>query len=195
MPAALIVRLLFWLWFGAAVAAGQFLWLQRLPPFGVPAVVLGLTAIVLAAYFSLRPVRAWADAIDVRALVLLHVTRFVGVYFLILYQRGELPRAFAVPAGFGDIVVAIMALPVALAPVEPAVRQRALRIWNVVGLADILLVVFTAARINLAHPGELRPLTHLPLSLLPTFLVPLIIATHVILFARLSRERIAQTPA
>lgn len=195
MPAALMVRLLFWVWFGAAVAAGQFLWLQRLPPFGIPAVVLGLTALVLAAYFSLRPVRAWVDAIDVRALVLLHVTRFVGIYFLILYQRGELPRAFAVPAGLGDIVVATMALPVALAPLDLAVRQRALRIWNVVGLADILFVVFTAARINLAHPGDLRALTHLPLSLLPTFLVPLIIATHVILFARVSRERAAETSA
>jgi hypothetical protein len=33
----------------------------------------------------------------------------------------------------------------------------------------------------------MRALTHLPLSLLPTFLVPLIIASHVVIFARLSR--------
>jgi hypothetical protein len=31
----------------------------------------------------------------------------------------------------------------------------------------------------------MRALTYLPLSLLPTFLVPLIIATHVMLFLRL----------
>jgi hypothetical protein len=32
-----------------------------------------------------------------------------------------------------------------------------------------------------------RPFTHLPLSLLPTFLVPLIIATHIIIFMRIRR--------
>jgi hypothetical protein len=188
MPAALIVRLLFWLWFGAAVAAGHLLWLQRLPPYGVQAIIVGLSAVALLAYFRIQAVRAWVDSIDLRGLVLLHVTRFVGIYFLVLYQRGELPRAFAVPAGFGDIIVASMALPVAFAPLDPHARRRAIRIWNVVGLADILLVVVTATRINLANPFQLRALTHLPLSLLPTFLVPLIIATHVIIFVRIARS-------
>jgi hypothetical protein len=192
MPAGLIVRLLFWLWFGLAVAAGHFLWLQRIPPFGVQGIILGLSVILLAAYFRVEAVRTWVDRIDLRTLVLLHVTRFVGIYFLVLHERGELPRAFAVPAGFGDIVVATMALPVALAPLEPPVRLRALRIWNVVGFVDIVLVIVTAARINLNAPGQLRALTHLPLSLLPTFLVPLIIAIHVIIFARIARtERTA----
>jgi hypothetical protein len=189
MPAALIVRLLFWLWFGAAIAAGHFLWLQRLPPFAVQGIILGLTAVVLLSYFRIAAVRAWVDALDLRALVLLHVTRFVGIYFLVLYQRGELPRAFAVPAGFGDIIVATMALPVAFAPLESDARRRAIRIWNVVGLVDILLVVVTATRINLTNPAQLRPLTHLPLSLLPTFLVPLIIATHIIIFIRISHAQ------
>ena len=133
--------------------------------------------------------RRWIDAIELRSLVLLHVTRFVGIYFLILHERGELPRAFAVPGGIGDIVVATMALPVALAPLDDAARCRAIRIWNIVGLVDIIMVIITAMRINLSTPGQLRPLTHLPLSLLPTFLVPLIIATHIIIFARTSRPQ------
>lgn len=187
MPAALIVRLFFWLWFGAALAVGHFLWLQRIPPFGVQGIILGLTALVLLTYYRLAFVRAWVEALDLRALVLLHVTRFVGIYFLVLYQRGELPRAFALPAGVGDIVVATMVLPVVFAPLEPEARQRAIRIWNVVGFVDILLVIVAATRINLTDPAQLRPLTQLPLSLLPTFLVPLIIATHVIIFSRIAR--------
>ncbi len=192
MPAALLVRLLVWSWFGLALAAGYFGWLRRLPPFGVQAMILGLTGLVLLLYFQTRPLRHWIDALDLRALVLFHVTRFIGIYFLVLYQRGELPRAFALPAGFGDIIVATMALPVALAPLEAGARLRAVRIWNVVGLIDILLVIASATRINLTHPEQLRPLLHLPLSLLPTLLVPLIVATHVIIFARLARtERAA----
>ena len=189
MPAALIVRLLFWLWFGAAIAAGHFLWLQRIPPFGVQGIILGLTALVLLTYYRLAFVRAWVDSLDLRALVLLHVTRFVGIYFLVLYQRGELPRAFALPAGFGDIVVATMVLPVVFAPLEPDARQRAIRIWNVVGFVDILLIIVAATRINVTDPAQLRPLTQLPLSLLPTFLVPLILATHVIIFSRIARAQ------
>jgi hypothetical protein len=187
MSVALVVRLFFWLWFGGAVAAGHFLVLQRLPPWAVPAVIAGLVGMLLASYFLIRPIRAWVDALELRALVLLHLTRFVGIYFLVLYQQGLLPRAFAVPAGMGDIIVATMVLPVVFAPLDAAARRRAITIWNVVGFADILLVVVTAARINLADPIQLRALTFLPLSLLPTFLVPLIVATHVIIFVRSQR--------
>jgi len=57
----------------------------------------------------------------------------------------------------------------------------------VLGLADILFVVVTAARLGVADPESMAALLQLPLSLLPTFLVPLIIASHVILGVRLAR--------
>ena len=119
---------------------------------------------------------------------MLHVTRFVGIYFLILYRRGELPYAFAVPGGVGDIIVATLALPLVFLPFEESTHLRYLRIWNVIGFIDIILVVLTAVRLNLASPWQMHALTHLPLSLLPTFLVPLILATHVVLFIRLARS-------
>lgn len=184
MPVSLLVRLFLWLWFGAAIAVGHLQLLRELPPFAAPALIVGLSGLLISLYLRVASLRAWVNALDLRALVLLHVTRFVGIYFLVLFQRGELPRAFAVSAGIGDIIVATMALPVVFAPLPDAARLRAIRIWNVVGFVDILFVVVTAARIALAAPPELRALTHLPLSLLPTFLVPLLIATHVVLFIR-----------
>lgn len=189
MPAALVVRIVFWIWVAAAIMAGRALILQRSTA-GLPAVLLGLTALLVYAYFRFQSLRQWVDALDIRTLVLLHVTRFVGIATLVLYQRGELPYAYAVPGGLGDIVIATFALPVALAPLDPAKRQRAIYIWNVVGLVDILLVAATAIRLNLSEPWLMRPLTELPLSLLPTFLVPLLIAIHIVIFARL-----AKTPA
>ena len=36
--------------------------------------------------------------------------------------------------------------------------------------------------------ARMRALTHLPLSLLPTFLVPVIITTHIVIFLRLRRD-------
>jgi hypothetical protein len=46
----------------------------------------------------------------------------------------------------------------------------------------------TAARLAAADPSSMRALLRLPLSLLPTFLVPLLMATHVWIFVRLARR-------
>jgi hypothetical protein len=58
----------------------------------------------------------------------------------------------------------------------------------VFGLIDILFVVVTAARLVLADPASMSPLLRLPLSLLPTFLVPLLIASHVVFGIRLAHS-------
>lgn len=186
MTVALFVRAFFWIWFAGAVAAGHWLLLQRLPPPAVPALVVALSAGLAMLAFRVPQIRAWLDSVDVRSLVLLHVSRLVAAYFLILFQRGELPRAFAIPGGLGEIVVGVMALPVVFAPLDEHGRQRAVRIWNVVGLINILLVVFTITRLNLTLPWQLRPLTELPLSLYPTFLLPLLLTSHVVLLHRTS---------
>jgi hypothetical protein len=188
MPVSFLVRIFFWAWFGAAIATGHFLLLQRLPAAATPALTLALAALLLLVYYRIGAVRSWVDSLDIRALVLVSVTRFVGIYLLLLYQRGELPRVFAMPRGVTDVIVATMALPVVFAPLEAASRRRAIVIWNVVGIASLVMTLFTAFRINLQHPMPLRALTHLPVSLLPTFLTPLLLATHVIIFNRTRRQ-------
>lgn len=187
-PTPLLIRIGVWVWLIAALAVGHFQLLRPIlgPP--VQLILFALAGLVLLAYRRVPAVRAWVDALDLRALVLLHVTRFVGFYFLLLCRRGELPYAFAVPAGWGDNLTAALALVVCFLPLRPRARLRAINLWNIIGLADILLVVLTAGRIALADPAQLAALTRLPLALLPTFLVPLIIATHVIIFLRLRRE-------
>lgn len=189
------IRVVFWIWLFAAIFVGRFFVLQRLPLPAVQAVLFALTVLLVLCYKRIESFRSWVDAIDIRALVLLHLTRFVGIYFLVLYRRGELPYAFAVPAGIGDIAVALLAILVVYLPLAPANQTRAIYIWNVIGFVDILLVVLAAARIGLTGGFELLPLTYLPLSLLPTFLVPLIIASHLAIFARLKRPSDKQDSA
>lgn len=180
--------LLTWLVLALVVGASGLL---DLPPRPVLQLILfGLAGMLLALYFAAPATRAALDAFDNRALVAFHLTRFVGFYFLYLYERGELPWAFAVPGGWGDIIVATLAIPVMLIANRADVRSRTLlAAWNAIGLIDILMVVAAAARAGLADAASMRPLTHLPLALLPTFVVPIIIATHIILFARLARAR------
>ena len=119
-----------------------------------------------------------------RALVALHLVRFVGAWFIVLYRRGQLPFAFAVPGGWGDIAAAAAAAGLLLGafPANTYGRRAALYAWNALGLLDILFVVTTAAGLFFAEAGQLAPLTRLPLSLLPTFFVPLIVMSHLRIF-------------
>ncbi|WP_410959381.1 hypothetical protein, partial [Salmonella sp. SAL4433] len=60
-------------------------------------------------------------------------------------------------------------------------------LWNTIGLTDILFVVLLALRLGLADWQSMHALREFPLSLLPTFIVPLIIASHVLIFLRAVR--------
>jgi hypothetical protein len=179
------------LWLGLAIILGASGRLQALRPPLPQLILLGLTAGLLLAGTFVPAFRTWAWSVDLRQLVALHVTRFVGAYFLVLYLRGELPYAFAVPGGWGDILVAAGALVLLIggSPMRSAGWFRAYAVWNLLGLADILFVVATAARLALADPNSMVALLRLPLSLLPTFLVPLIIASHVLIALRLAKQK------
>ena len=177
-------------WLAAALALGASGLLSALRPPVPQLTLLALTAGVLVAGSRVRTLREWALSVDVRALVAFHLTRFVGAYFIVLFRRGELPFAFAVPGGWGDMLTAAGAL-VLLAVGRPdsSFRRGLYGAWNLFGLLDFLFVVATATRLALADPGSMQALLRLPLSLLPTFLVPLLIATHVLIFLRLRRVR------
>jgi len=176
-------------WLAVATVLGATGVLTALRPPAPPLVLFGLAAAVLGTAWRSRSFRAWLSAVDIRWLVALHLTRFVGFYFLYLHARGQLPYAFAVPGGWGDVAVASLAVPLLLAgPPVPGWRRVAYTAWNVAGLVDILFVVMTAARLGAADADSMAALLRLPLSLLPTFLVPLIIASHVIIGLRLARR-------
>lgn len=174
-------------WLAAAIIVGAAGVTQRLQPPAPQLVLASLTALLILSGQFLGGFRAWLAGLGWRPLVALHLARFVGLYFLILYSRGELPFAFAVPGGIGDVAVAALALALLISHRLVSGRPALLFTWNVVGLLDILFVVVTAARLGWAQPGSMAALLRLPLSLLPTFLVPLIIASHVWIFAELRR--------
>jgi hypothetical protein len=83
-------------------------------------------------------------------------------------------------------VVAVLALAV-LGATRTEFAKKLLLIWNTIGLIDIIFVVFSALRFGLKNWQSMHALRELPLSLLPMFLVPLIIASHVLIFVRLAR--------
>lgn len=174
------------IWLLLALAAGASGVTARLVPPLPQAVLLGLVVIQLLVFMFYPGFRSWCMTVDLRALVLFHVTRFVGIYFLILYSEGRLPYAFAVPGGWGDIAVAVYAVLIAIyVKPEGKAGWSVYLLWNLLGITDILFVVITATRLALSDPQSMAELLRLPLSLLVTFVVPVIIFTHIVIFARL----------
>ncbi len=162
--------------------------LSAMPAWATPAILLGLVSAVLLPFWRYRPFREWSLATNVKTYVAIHVSRFVGFYFLVLNARGELPEEFVV-GGWGDIIVACGAVAVVLyLPRAESFRWWSLLAWNVIGLADILLVVGTAARLFFFDPESVSVLREFPLGLLPTFLVPIIISTHIVMLVGLQAD-------
>ncbi|HXQ01952.1 MAG TPA: hypothetical protein VN801_03210 [Candidatus Udaeobacter sp.] len=178
--------LLGWLCFAVGLAG----WFQNASALTVAATVWTLTALVLLACWKVRTIRVCVLNIDLRWLVVLHLTRlFAGAYFLVLCQRRLLPCAFATPAGWGDIVIGVLAVAL-VSSMHTQFAKTVLLSWNTLGLIDIVFVVSSVLRFGLIDWQSMHALRELPLSLLPTFLVPLIIASHVLIFVRLIRTRI-----
>jgi len=132
----IIIAVITWLLLDLVV--GKYRLLATLAP-PLPQVVLfGLTLILLLLCWKLSVFHNWVFNVDIRVLVLVHLSRFIGIYFLILHSQGKLPYAFAVPGGLGDIAVATTAIFVSLIPSTSGVKGlRVLLIWNVFGLLDI----------------------------------------------------------
>ena len=172
------------IWFALAIISGVFGLLARLPV--PPPVIAGALTVALLIAVTLSPaIRAHVRSFGLRSFVAFHITRIAaGAYFLFLYRRGELASAFALPAGWGDIAVGIAAIIVALTcfPIRGSSHRIALLAWNTVGLIDILFVLSTAARLFLGDPVALAMFARLPLVLLPTFVVPIVLSTHVLIF-------------
>jgi hypothetical protein len=178
--------LLGWLCFAVGLAG----WFQNASALTVAATVWTLTALVLLACWKVRTIRVCVLNIDLRWLVVLHLTRlFAGAYFLVLCQRRLLPCAFATPAGWGNIVIGVLAVAL-VSSMHTQFAKTVLLSWNTLGLVDIVFVVSSVLRFGLKDWQSMHALRELPLSLLPTFLVPLIIASHVLIFVRLIRRRI-----
>lgn len=178
------------IWFLLALTLGATGLLASIGPRFPQIVLLCLVILMLLLFWKSKVFHDWSLNVGIRVLVLIHLSRFVGIYFLILYSRGELPYDFAVLGGWGDIIVAATAfLVLLLSPTHGLIGMVIYFVWNLFGFIDILFVVKTAGRLAMADPQSMIPLTKLPLSLLPTFLVPIIIYSHLIIFIRLWKSK------
>lgn len=128
-------------------------------------------------------------------LIGVQVYRVLGVIFVVSHAHGLLPGVFAIPAGYGDILVGLMAAIVAYLYAKKGLQARRTVVgWNVLGIADLLMAVTLGF---LSSPGPFQTLSleapnemigAYPLVMIPIFAVPLSIILHACSLTKLSRE-------
>ena len=188
-----IVALL--VWFATAFTVGA---LDRVNQPGVlPTVLLafllGPTTLFVAAYVASETFRAFANSLSLTLLVGSHLWRFVGVGFVIGWLTGDLPAGFGIPEGFGDIIAALGAL-MLLPKLRAGTASRGwLLAWNTFGLLDLVSAIVVGALYSEGSFGILsagtpttRLLVTFPISLIPTFFVPLFILLHALTYKRIA---------
>src|SRR5215472_8319434 len=80
----------------------------------VPVVILILLGAAVFAATRSAVLTAALDAAPLPWLVGIQVYRVLGLVFLLAWSRGFLPGFFALPAGIGDALVGVLAIPLAL---------------------------------------------------------------------------------
>ena len=78
---------------------------------------------------------------------------------------------------------------------DPGRRKRFL-LWQVLGISDLVMAVTlgTTARLISPHGAAMGAMTVLPLSLVPTFIVPLLLIFHLVCIAQARRWPERQYP-
>ena len=164
---------------------------------GLPALPIAIFLPVLIGaplLLGSRRIGALLDASPAAWLVGLQVYRLFGGIFLVAWSRGAISGVFALPAGTGDVIVGVLALPVAylLAAGAPAARRLAI-LWNMLGLVDFAIAVGIGI---LSAPGPLQvivpdppnaELGSFPTVMIPAFAVPSSILLHALSLRQLRR--------
>jgi hypothetical protein len=183
-------------WFAAVVALGATGALDAdtgLGPAGVGIAVALPFAVLAVAGAHPRLLASAIEALPVELLIGVNALRIFGLFFILLHAAGRLPDPFASSAGWGDVIVGITALPVALLARAKVRGWRAIAwAWNSFALLDLVVAVSlgitsspgSPLRIFYAEPGA-GIMSGLPWLLIPGFLVPLYALTHLAVFARL----------
>lgn len=139
------------------------------------------------------------DAMPTSWLVALQLYRIFGSWALVAALHRTLPAVFGLPAGIGDTLTGLLAVPAAIAAATGTARGRKAAIaWNILGLADFAVAVTLGA---ITSPGPTQLIVPdvpsigagaYPGVLTPAFVVPSSILLHALSLRQLRRRSRAE---
>lgn len=161
----------------------------------LPMMIVIPTTIVITLLSRSHRIGMLLDAMPASWLIGLQVYRVIGIVFLVGWLAGTTPGVFALPAGTGDVITGLMALPTAalLASGRPG-STRAAFFWNAFGIADLLIAI-TLGALTTPGPFQQLALDHpnlttgtYPAAIIPAFSVPTSLVLHALSLRQLLRR-------
>jgi len=135
------------------------------------------------------------DAMPTTWLIALQLYRIFGSQWLAYWLRGVLPGLWALPAGTGDVLTGLLAVPAAIAlATGTAEGRKAAILWNIFGLVDFAVAITLGL---IASPGPFQLVVPngpsmvvdaFPNVLTPAFVVPSSILLHALSLRQLRRS-------
>src|ERR1700739_4193163 len=108
----------------------------------LPFAIFVPVAVGVPILLSSRRIGTVLDPMPASWLVALQVLRVLGSAFLIGWVYGPVPGIFALPAGIGDVLTGLIAVPVAISLGSGSRESRRAAIaWNIFGLLDFAIAL------------------------------------------------------
>jgi hypothetical protein len=187
---AVLIALIVAAWLLAVVlggAAGLFESGPARPPLPILAALAVPLGIFSLAYALSPRFRDFVLSLDLRMLTAAQSWRVIGGMFMFLWAFDLRPALFAFPAGLGDVAVGIAAVFVLRAMIDEAPGwPRKVLLLNLAGLLDFVGAFATGILTSNSSLGlfagdkaeQWASMGSMPLSLIPTFAMPLWIILH-----------------
>jgi hypothetical protein len=161
--------------------------MKPLAIFGINVLASFASSVAAAVLFAMPWLQAQDTHVALLWLVVPHMfLRFIGLSFLVPgVVSASLPKSWAAPAAYGDLVAGILAIIAAGAVAyNLSWATEAVWIFNIWGAADLLYGFYKGLRANLAlDPGSLGAGYYLVTTIVPPLLV-----SHALVFVVLLRN-------
>lgn len=162
-------------------------------------VLLGIvpTLVTIAAIFRIKKGRHFIDSISLKELTYLHTVRIpVELVLYWLYQHHTLPKLMTFEGRNFDIIAGITAPFIAYYGITKGkLNNKLVLLWNFIGIVLLLNIVINAV---LSAPFPMQQFAfdqpnvavlYFPFSWLPTFIVPIVLFSHLLVIRRLLHEK------
>ncbi|MHA4810122.1 hypothetical protein ACX0G9_18555 [Flavitalea flava] len=178
--------------YASILALNGVFYVVSLPPRVMVFTAIPLIIVLFVIVGNTKLFKKLLRSIKLESLIALHVFRLLGVFFLLLYFYHLLPGDLAFSAGMGDIITAILAIPVArmVSKGKPG-NLKVAYAWNILGALDIftLLVIVALGSKNALVTVERKDMemTMFPFVWFPVFAPATILFLHATIFRKLQQ--------
>ena len=126
-------------------------------------------------------------------LIGLQLLRPIGLVFVLEHWRGNLPGVFAHPAGWGDLLVGIIALAVLIRYRNQEIPNGVVKLLFTVGITDFVSAFFfgftsSATPFQQFAFDQPNQVLLYPTGLIPLFLVPYAVIFHILSITEMQRS-------